>query len=86
MDDHIEERLHKELSEKLTDYRNLTDIQLMEIIDHCVLEEAKKMYLPLKKKVELRMALFDSFRRLDILHREYLCGKIGTYCAMGQTL
>lgn len=39
----------------------------MEIIDHCVLEEAKKMYLPLKKKVELRMALFDSFRRLDIL-------------------
>ena len=67
MDDHIEERLHKELSEKLTDYRNLTDIQLMEIIDHCVLEEAKKMYLPLKKKVELRMALFDSFRRLDIL-------------------
>ena len=34
MDDHIEERLHKELSEKLTDYRNLTDIQLMEIIDH----------------------------------------------------
>lgn len=67
MDDHIEERLHKELSEKLTDYRNLTDIQLMKIIDHCVLEEAKKMYLPLKKKVELRMALFDSFRRLDIL-------------------
>lgn len=67
MDDHIEERLHKELSEKLTDYRNLTDIQLMEIIDHCVLEEAKNMYLPLKKKVELRMALFDSFRRLDIL-------------------
>lgn len=50
MDDHIEERLHKELSEKLTDYRNLTDIQLMEIIDHCVLEEAKKMYLPLKKR------------------------------------
>lgn len=59
--------IREELSLHLTDYRNITDEDLTKIIDDKIMDYETKIYLPLKKKLELRSMLFDSFRRLDIL-------------------
>lgn len=59
--------IREELSLILTDYRNITDEDLTDIIDDKIKEYESKIYLPLAKKMELRSMLFDSFRRLDIL-------------------
>ncbi len=59
--------IREELSIILTDYRNITDEHLTEMIDDKIREYETKIYLPLNRKLELRSMLFDSFRRLDIL-------------------
>lgn len=43
------------------------DEELRELIDEAVLEEGENEFLPLMDRVRLKKALFDSFRRLDIL-------------------
>lgn len=61
------EKLKESLTVLLTDYRNISDKDLIEIIDQRIEEFEKQEYLPLKSKIELRNSLFDSFRRLDLL-------------------
>lgn len=63
----IFERLRERLSQNLLDLRNITDEELFELIEGSLEEESRESYLPLRKKLALRNALFDSFRRLDIL-------------------
>ena len=46
----------------------LEDEELQEMIDAAVAGEAERSYLPLKSRLRLKKELFDSFRRLDILH------------------
>ena len=45
----------------------LEDEELQEMIDAAVAGEAERSYLPLKSRLRLKIELFDSFRRLDIL-------------------
>ena len=45
----------------------MEDDEIGRVIDKCILEESKNMYLPLKEKVQLRVELFNTFRRLDVL-------------------
>ena len=61
------EKMREELANALSDYRNISDDDLIEIIDKKIEEYEKLGYRPLRKKIELRTSLFDSFRRLDIL-------------------
>lgn len=61
------ERLRERLSQNLIDLRNITDEELFELIEESLGEEERESYLPLCRKLALRNALFDSFRRLDIL-------------------
>ncbi len=61
------EKMREELANALSDYRNISDDDLIEIIDKKIEEYEKIGYMPLRKKIELRTSLFDSFRRLDIL-------------------
>ncbi len=61
------EKMREELANALSDYRNISDDDLIEIIDKKIEEYEKLGYMPLRKKIELRTSLFDSFRRLDIL-------------------
>ena len=47
--------------------RDVEDAEIARMIDRCILEETKDQYVPLKEKVGLRVELFNSLRRLDVL-------------------
>ena len=61
------EKMREELANALSDYRNISDDDLIEIIDKKIEEYEKLGCMGVRKKIELRTSLFDSFRRLDIL-------------------
>ena len=63
----IYEQLKKEIRDKLSDLRNIDDDELYEIIDKEIIHKEHSFYIPLEEKMNIRNALFDSFRRLDIL-------------------
>ncbi len=63
----IYEQLKKEIRDKLSDLRNIDDNELYEIIDKEIIHKEHSFYIPLEEKMNIRNALFDSFRRLDIL-------------------
>lgn len=65
----IREQLREKLRNELNERREVTDEELYEMIDTCILELGKNSYLPLKEKVQLRIGLFNSFRRLDVLQQ-----------------
>lgn len=65
----IREELREQLRVELNKRQQVTDEELYELIDLCILETGKRVYLPLKEKVQLRTALFNSFRRLDVLQQ-----------------
>ncbi len=67
MEQGIKERLKNKIMSDIDMSRDLADEDIGEVIDRCILEESKNMYLPLKEKVRLRVELFNTFRRLDIL-------------------
>lgn len=66
-DTNIFEKLREKLAQHLIDSRNISDEDLFELIDETIEEAGEVCYLPLRKKLDLRKSLFDSFRRLDIL-------------------
>lgn len=51
--------------------RELTDEEVGAVIDRCIYEETANIYMPVKEKVRLRVELFNSLRRLDVI-TEYL--------------
>ena len=55
------------LGSRLTDLRSISDDELYEIIDELISAKEEGGLFSLKKKLYLRNALFDSFRRFDIL-------------------
>lgn len=59
----IQKRIMKELQTR----RSISDEELWELIDREVMEAGKESFVPLKEKMDLRIRLFDSFRRLGIL-------------------
>lgn len=63
----IKEMLKEQISSQLNELRQVSDDELYEVIDQHILEAGKQEYLPLKERIQLRLRLFDSFRRLDIL-------------------
>lgn len=63
----VKERLKERVLADIDMSRTLEDDEIGRVIDKCILEESKNMYLPLKEKVQLRIELFNTFRRLDVL-------------------
>lgn len=61
------ERLRSRILGQLDGRMQVEDEELKELIDEAVLEEGTREYLPLMEQVVLKKALFDSFRRLDLL-------------------
>ena len=53
--------------EEIESRKSVSDEELWELIDRAVLEAGQAEYIPLKEKKDLRIRLFDSFRRLGIL-------------------
>lgn len=67
----LKERIRKRVMYDIDLSRELSDAEVGGIIDRCILEEAGDTYMPVKEKVRLRMELFNSLRRLDVL-TEYM--------------
>lgn len=65
--DSLRERLKIKVMSALDLSRDMEDAEIGRIIDRCIIEETKETYVPLKEKVGLRVELFNSLRRLDVL-------------------
>lgn len=63
----VRERLREQVMYELNNRGQTEDEELWALIDQAILELGQHEYLPLKEKIRLRISLFDSFRRLDIL-------------------
>ena len=63
----LRERLKMRVASELDLTRDVEDAEIARMIDRCILEETKDQYVPLKEKVGLRVELFNSLRRLDVL-------------------
>lgn len=59
----LKERIRGELQSR----SQIDDEELYDCIDQAIAEAAAHKYLPLRRRLELKNRLFDSFRRLDIL-------------------
>ena len=55
------------LMEQLDVSRELSDDEILGVIDELILTQARELFLSLKEKVELRQELFCSVRKLDVL-------------------
>lgn len=53
--------------ESLEEYREVKDEEIYKIIDDLILQSGSDFYIRLSERSELRRALFNSVRRLDIL-------------------
>ena len=60
-------RLRQMLMERLDMSRELSDKEILEMIDDLILNHMKDACCSLKEKVELRQELFYSVRKLDVL-------------------
>lgn len=59
--------IHDLLMEQLDVSRELSDDEILEVIDDLILNQIRKEFFSLKEKVELRQELFCSVRKLDVL-------------------
>ena len=59
--------IHDLLMEQLDVSRELSDDEILEVIDDLILNQTRKEFFSLKEKVELRQELFCSVRKLDVL-------------------
>ena len=63
----LRERLKMRITSELDLAQEMADEDIGRMIDRCIAEETKGQYVPLKEKVGLRVELFNSLRRLDVL-------------------
>ena len=61
------EEMRRQLMRMLEDRGELTDQDILEVIDELVLEEGREYRISLREKEEIRKELFYSVRRLDVL-------------------
>lgn len=62
-----QERIREQLMRRLESEGDLSDSQILELIDELILSENRSSFLKLKEKEALRKGLFYSVRRLDII-------------------
>ncbi len=60
-------QLRERLLERIDMSRDMTDEELEQLIDDCLLEECIRHYIPLPEREKLRKDLFASMRQLDCL-------------------
>ena len=67
MEESMRGRVKNAVMERLDMSRDINDEDVSSLIDSCIIDEARSMYIPLKEKLELRTELFNSIRKLDVL-------------------
>ena len=79
----MREKLKVRVMSEIDMTKDLADAEIGKVIDRCIVEETKESYVPLKEKVGLRVELFNSLRRLDVLTElledEAVSEKIGDF-------
>ncbi len=60
-------RLRAQLMEALEGGRELKDEEIFRIIDSLIMQESTQSHIPLSEKGQLRLELFNSVRKLDVL-------------------
>lgn len=60
-------RLRSDLTQELENTWDISDEEIMEMIDNLLLEEKKKTYLSLTRLEDLKKELFQSLRKMDVL-------------------
>ncbi len=65
----LREKLHDEILLKIDLSREVTDEEMEEIINECILNETAERYIPLKDKLRLRTELFDSIRKKGVIQQ-----------------
>ena len=60
-------KLHDLLMGQLDVSRELSDEEILEVIDDLILNQVREEFFSLKEKVDLRQELFCSVRKLDVL-------------------
>ena len=63
----LKKKLRTELAQELENTWKVSDDEVLEIIDRLLLKESKSTYLPIVRLEELRMELFRSLRKMDVL-------------------
>ena len=63
----LKKKLRTELAQDLENTWEVSDDEVLEIIDRLLLKESKSTYLPIVRLEELRMELFRSLRKMDVL-------------------
>ncbi len=63
----IKERVYNRIVDQIDFGRSIEDVEIMTVIDECLLEESRRNHIPLKKMMEYRKELYHSLRKLDLL-------------------
>ena len=80
----LRRRMQIRLMAELESRKAVDDEELWELIDHTILEFGQEEYIPLKEKMDLRVRLFDGFRRLGILQELVADRKVTEIMVNGQ--
>lgn len=67
MDQQLKRQLREMVLEEMDLSKNLTDDEILELIDSTIIQESRDHYINLKEKSTLRWEIFNSLRRLDVL-------------------
>ncbi len=67
--DKIKEKLHDEIMLKIDLSREVTDEEIEEIIDECILRCEDGSFLTIKEKLQLRSDLFNSIRKKGVIQQ-----------------
>ncbi|MCR4744085.1 MAG: CpaF family protein [Lachnospiraceae bacterium] len=65
----LKEKLHDEILLKIDLSREVSDEEMEEIINECILNETAESYIPLRDKIRLRTDLFDSIRKKGVIQQ-----------------
>lgn len=63
----LREKLRREVIGELDLSKDIDDEEVKRIIDKCILRQADTEYIPLKEKLELKVEIYNSIRKLDVL-------------------
>lgn len=63
----LKKKLRTKLAQELENTWEVSDDEVLEIIDRLLLKESKSTYLPIVRLEELRIELFRSLRKMDVL-------------------
>lgn len=63
----LKERIRKKVIEEMDLFKEVTEEELYEAIDRCLIDYGRQEYICIQDKLKLRKDIFNSIRRLDVL-------------------